>query len=67
MSADNAMVQQFLTALRESEDVVPQISSGGYVADLSDGHYEGATIDGWWTVEQLEYAIRKAVSDGRTD
>ncbi|QJD53231.1 hypothetical protein SEA_TEMPO_8 [Microbacterium phage Tempo] len=66
MSADNAMVQRFLTALRESEEVVPEISSGGYVADLDDGHCKGATIDGWWTAEQLQYAIRGAMTEEAT-
>ncbi|AYB70118.1 hypothetical protein SEA_ONEIAGILLIAN_8 [Microbacterium phage OneinaGillian] len=64
MSADNAMVQRFLTALRESEEKVPDLlADGGYVTDLDDYIHAGAQIDGWWTAAQLEYAIRAAMTE----
>lgn len=67
MSADNAMVQRFLTALRESEEIDPSgVGAGGYVEDLSDNTYAGALIDGWWTVEQYAYALRKAMTEEAT-
>ncbi|WNN94036.1 hypothetical protein SEA_FREGLEY_10 [Microbacterium phage Fregley] len=71
MSADNAMVQRFLTALRESEDVFDSPGSYGYVTDLDDYIQPGSQIDGWWTAEQLRYALDAAITGeaagGRTD
>ncbi|UVT31277.1 hypothetical protein SEA_MARCIE_13 [Microbacterium phage Marcie] len=71
MSADNAMVQRFLTALRESEENVPYPGSYGYVTDLDEYIHPGSQIDGYWTAEQLRYALDAAITGeaagGRTD
>ena len=58
-------VQLFLNALRDSELVTPNPDAfaGGYVGDL-EGAEAGATIDGWWTMEQIAYALD--VAEGRT-
>lgn len=65
MSADEQRIAAFLLALRQSEKRLPHGSSGGYVEHLDANDDEGvvrqaATIDGWWTVEQLTYAINAA-------
>lgn len=57
MSAEEQRVAAFLVALRESEEQFPHVTSGGYVETL-DG--TGATVDGWWTVEQLAHALNAA-------
>lgn len=65
MTADEQRVAAFLIALREGEERFPHGTSGGYVEDLEatpdyDDHTvlrPGATIDGWWTVDQLAYAL----------
>lgn len=59
---DLELVTKFLDALRAVEDEIPSndIWSGGYVEDADDG---GATVDGWWSVEQLAHALRAAINE----
>lgn len=63
MTAEEQRVAAFLVALRESEERFPRTTSGGYVETLDSS---GATIDGWWTVEQLTHALDAATPPAPT-
>lgn len=67
MMSEEQRVAAFLLALRESEKRHPHGTSGGYVDHLQAsgdeaGITKAATIDGWWTVEQLTHALQAATS-----